>query len=247
MTNAPEQKLLTHEETLALLKKARAGDKAAKEVLVVRNAALVKSIVKKFLGRGAEFEDLMQIGNLGLVKAVMNYRPEYEVRFSTYAVPMIAGEIKRFLRDDGMIKVSRSLKESAFVIFRANEKLKKELDRDPTLDELALETGIAKEDIVLATEAVKAPVSIFEPAFDDENSKMLLIDTMSATSDEDIIDNLVLKELMRKLDPKERKLIFLRFFKDKTQMEIAKILGVSQVQVSRLITKTINKLQEAVK
>jgi len=245
--SAPEQKLLTHEETLALLRQARTGDKAAKEVLVVRNAALVKSIVKKFLGRGAEFEDLMQIGNLGLVKAVMNYRPEYEVRFSTYAVPMIAGEIKRFLRDDGMIKVSRSLKESAFVIFRANEKLKKELDRDPTLEELSGETGITKEDIVLATEAVKAPVSIFEPAFDDENSKMLLIDTMSVSSDEDLIDNLMLKELMRKLDPKERKLIFLRFFKDKTQMEIAKILGVSQVQVSRLITKTLNKLQEAVK
>lgn len=242
-----EQKLLTHEETIALLKKARGGDKTAKETLVVRNAALVKSIVKKFLGRGAEFEDLMQIGNLGLVKAILNYRPEYEVRFSTYAVPMIAGEIKRFLRDDGMIKVSRSLKESAFVIFHANEKLKKELDRDPTLEEISRETGIAKEDIVLATEAVKAPVSIFEPAFDDENSKMLLIDTMSVESDEDIIDNLMLKELLRKLDPKERKLLFLRFFKDKTQTEIAKILGVSQVQVSRLITKTINKLQEAAK
>jgi len=242
-----EQKLLTHEETIELLKNARCGDKAAKETLVVRNAALVKSIVKKFLGRGAEFEDLMQIGNLGLVKAIMNYRPEYEVRFSTYAVPMIAGEIKRFLRDDGMIKVSRSLKESAFVIFHANEKLKKELDRDPTLEEISAETGIAKEDIVMATEAVKAPVSIFEPAYDDENSKMLLIDTMSVESDEDIIDNLMLKELLRKLDPKERKLLFLRFFKDKTQTEIAKILGVSQVQVSRLITKTISKLQEAVK
>ena len=242
-----EQKLLTHEETLDYLKKARAGDIKAKETLVVRNAALVKSIVKKFLGRGAEFEDLMQIGNLGLIKAIMNYRPEYEVRFSTYAVPMIAGEIKRFLRDDGMIKVSRSLKESAFVIFRANEKLKKELDRDPTLEELSAETGIAREDIVVATEAVKAPVSIFEPAYDDENSKMMLIDTMAVASDEDIIDNLLLKELMTKLDPKERRLIFLRFFRDKTQMEIARILGVSQVQVSRLITKTISKLQEASK
>ena len=216
-------------------------------MLVIRNTALVKSIVKKFLGRGAEFEDLMQIGNLGLIKAIMNYSPAYDVRFSTYAVPMIAGEIKRFLRDDGMIKVSRSLKETAFIIFRYNEKLKKELDRDPTLEEIAQETGISKEDIVMATEAVKAPVSIYEPAYDDENSKMLLIDTMSNTSDEDIIDNLLLKELMTKLDPKERKLIFLRFFKDKTQMEIAKILGVSQVQVSRLITKTISKLQEAIK
>ena len=242
-----EQKLLSHEETMAYLRQAKTGDTEAKEILVVRNTALVKSIVKKFLGRGAEFEDLMQIGNLGLIKAIMNYSPEYEVRFSTYAVPMIAGEIKRFLRDDGMIKVSRSLKETAFIIFRSNEKLKKELDRDPTLDEISAETGIAKEDIVVATEAVKAPVSIFEPAYDDENSKMLLIDTMSNTSDEDIIDNLLLKELMTKLDPKERKLIFLRFFKDKTQMEIAKILGVSQVQVSRLITKTISKLQEAIK
>jgi RNA polymerase sporulation-specific sigma factor len=242
-----EQKLLTHEETLHYLAQARKGDIDAKEILVVRNAALVKSIVKKFLGRGAEFEDLMQIGNLGLIKAIMNYCPDYEVRFSTYAVPMIAGEIKRFLRDDGMIKVSRSLKESAFVIFRANEKLKKQLDRDPTMEELSAETGIAKEDIVMATESVKAPVSIFEPAYDDENSKMMLIDTMTNTSDEDIIDNLLLKDLMTRLDAKERKLIFLRFFRDKTQMEIAKILGVSQVQVSRLITKTISKLQEAVK
>lgn len=242
-----EQKLLSHEETLQYLRSARAGDIKAKEVLVIRNTALVKSIVKKFLGRGAEFDDLMQIGNLGLIKAIMNYSPEYDVRFSTYAVPMIAGEIKRFLRDDGMIKVSRSLKETAFIIFRSNEKLKKELDRDPTLEEIAQETGISKEDIVLATEAVKAPVSIYEPAYDDENSKMLLIDTMSNSSDDDIIDNLLLKELMNKLDQKERKLIFLRFFKDKTQMEIAKILGVSQVQVSRLITKTISKLQEAIK
>ncbi len=238
--------VLKHEESLKLIKAAQCGDEEAKETLIVRNTALVKSIVKKFLNRGVEFEDLMQIGSLGLVKAVLGYNPVYEVRFSTYAVPMIAGEIKRFLRDDGIIKVSRSLREKSFEIFNMKERMKDELKREPTIEELAQRLEMSAEDIVFAVEAVRSPVSIYEPAFEDESSKTLLIDTMSEDSSGDMIDKILLKELILKLDPKERQLIMLRYYSDKTQMEIAEILGVSQVQVSRLITKIINKLKKAV-
>ncbi|MGI5849821.1 MAG: SigB/SigF/SigG family RNA polymerase sigma factor [Christensenellales bacterium] len=238
--------VLKHEESLRLIIAAQNGDEEAKETLIIRNTALVKSIVKRFLNRGVDFEDLMQIGSLGLVKAVFGYDPKYEVRFSTYAVPMIAGEIKRFLRDDGIIKVSRSLREKSFEIFNTKEKLKEELKREPTIEELAQRLNISAEDIVFAIEAVRSPVSIYEPAFDDENSKTLLIDTMSEDYNNDMIDKILLKELILKLEPKERQLIMLRFYSDKTQMEIAEILGVSQVQVSRLITKIINKMKKAV-
>lgn len=238
--------VLSHEESLRLIEAAQKGDSAAKETLVVRNTALVKSIVKKFLNRGVEFEDLMQIGSLGLIKAVIGYDAKFNVRFSTYAVPMIAGEIKRFLRDDGIIKVSRSLREKSFEIYNAKEALKNELKREPTIDEISQKLAMAPEDIVFAMEAVRSPVSIFEPAFEDEGSKTLLIDTMSENTDNDMIDTILLKELIQKLDPKERQLIMLRFYSDKTQMEIAELLGVSQVQVSRLITKTIQKLKKAV-
>lgn len=238
--------VLGHEESLRLIKAAQRGDEKAKEIMIVRNTALVKSIVKKFLNRGVEFDDLMQIGSLGLVKAVLGYDPSYDVRFSTYAVPMIAGEIKRFLRDDGIIKVSRSLREKSFEIFSAKARMKEELQREPTVEELAAKLDMSPEDIVFAMEAVRSPVSIFEPAFDDDTSKTLLIDTMCENSDSDMIDKILLRELLQKLNPKERQLIMLRFYSDKTQMEIAQILGVSQVQVSRLITKTIAKLKKAI-
>lgn len=240
-----ERGVLSHEESLRLIKAAQRGDDSAKEKLIVRNTALVKSIVRKFLNRGVEFEDLMQIGSLGLVKAVLGYDPKFEVRFSTYAVPMIAGEIKRFLRDDGIIKVSRSLREKSFEIFSVKEKMKAELKREPTIDELAVRLQISAEDIVFAIEAVRTPVSIYEPAFDDDNSKTLLIDKMAENTDNDMIDTILLKELIQKLDAKERRLIMLRFYSDKTQMEIAEILGVSQVQVSRLISKTLEKLRKS--
>ena len=241
-----ESGVLGHEESLRLIKAAQRGDEKAKETMIVRNTALVKSIVKKFLNRGVEFDDLMQIGSLGLVKAVLGYDASYDVRFSTYAVPMIAGEIKRFLRDDGIIKVSRSLREKSFEIFSTKAKMKDELQREPTVDELAERLEMSAEDIVFAMEAVRSPVSIFEPAFDDDTSKTLLIDTMCENNDSDMIDQILLRELLSKLTPKERQLIMLRFYSDKTQMEIAQILGVSQVQVSRLITKTIAKLKKAI-
>lgn len=237
--------LLSHEETLLLLEAAKHGDAQAKETLVVRNMALVKSIVKGYLHRGVDFDDLMQIGSMGLVKAIDGYDASFNVRFSTYAVPMIAGEIKRFLRDDGIIKVSRSLKESAIKIFRAQEQLKKKLDREPTLEELAEETGIEREEIVEAMDAVREPVSLYEPMFEDSDGKTQMMDTIAKDEGTELIDQLLLKEIIGKLGERERQIIVLRFFRDKTQSEIAKIIGVSQVQVSRLLLKTLEKLKKA--
>ena len=236
---------MSHEETLRFIAAAQAGDKEAKERLVCDNLALVRSVVRSFLGRGAEYEDLLQLGSMGLVKAICGYDASFGVRFSTYAVPMISGEIKRFLRDDGLVKVSRSLKENAQKVFRAQELYQKENGEPPGVEELSRLTGMESEEIVHCIEAVRSPVSLYETAFDD-SEKTLLIDTMAAQEeDTDAIDRILLRELIGSLPVRERKLIALRFFSDKTQSEIAQILGVSQVQVSRLLTKTIEKLRKS--
>ncbi len=239
--------LLSHEQTLELIALAKKGDEAAKETLIVRNEALVKSIVRGFLQRGVEYEDLMQIGTMGLLKAIYGYDASYGVRFSTYAVPMIAGDIKRFLRDDGIIKVSRSLKENASKISRVKEMLKKQQGEEPTVEEISRVVGISPEEIVFAMEAMCAPVSIYEPVYDDGDNKTQIIDTVQGSDNSEVIDKIFLKQLISTLNAKERKLIMLRFFSDKTQSQIAEILGVSQVQVSRQLTKTLTKLRKAAK
>ncbi|MBC8532395.1 SigF/SigG family RNA polymerase sporulation sigma factor [Gehongia tenuis] len=240
--------LLTHEEAIALIKRAQQGDEEASETMVERNIALVKSIVKKFLNRGVDYDDLFQIGCLGLVKAVQNYDLQYNVRFSTYAVPMIAGEIKRFLRDDGMVKVSRSVKEQAFKILAVQEQMKKELGRDPTIQEVATRLEMEPEEAAVALESIRSPVSIFEPVNDggNSNSPVLMMDRIAEDdSGPQVIDRILLRELIAKLSPRERQIIILRFFKDQTQSQIARVLGVSQVQVSRLETKILSKMREA--
>ncbi len=236
---------LSHDQTLELIAMAQMGDDAAQEALIVNNAALVKSIVKKFTNRGTEYDDLYQIGCLGLVKAIRNFDSAYNVRFSTYAVPMIAGEIKRFLRDDGMIKVSRSLKEVAARAAAAQERLARELGRDAGIAEIAKCIEEEVETVVMAMEAVRPHASIYEPAFGDD-SDALLIDRVSGQDTEanDAINRVLLKELLHSLDPRERQIIMLRYFSDKTQGEIAKTLGVSQVQVSRLENRILLKLRE---
>lgn len=239
--------LLSHEQTLELIAHAQNGDEQAKETLIVRNEALVKSIVRGFLQRGVEYDDLMQIGTIGFLKAIYGYDESFGVRFSTYAVPMIAGDIKRFLRDDGIIKVSRSLKENAARIFRAKENLKKQLGCEPTVEEIGKVVDMSPEDIVFAMEAVCAPISIYEPVYDDVDSKTQIIDTVQVNETSEVIDKIFLKQLIGTLSAKERKLIILRFFSDKTQSQIAEILGVSQVQVSRQLSKTLLKLRKAAK
>jgi RNA polymerase sporulation-specific sigma factor len=240
--------LLSHEQTLELIALAKKGDEEAKETLIVRNEALVKSIVRGFLQRGVEYDDLMQIGTMGLLKAIYGYDPNYGVRFSTYAVPMIAGDIKRFLRDDGIIKVSRSLKENASKICRVKEMLKKQQGEEPSVEEISRVVGISPEEIVFAMEAMCTPVSIYEPVYDDGENKTQIIDTVQcADNNGEVIDKIFLKQLISTLNARERKLIMLRFFSDKTQSQIAEIMGVSQVQVSRQLTKTLSKLRKAAK
>ena len=235
--------LLTHEETMQLIALAQHGDDSAREELVVRNMALVGSIVRGYLGRGAEYDDLMQIGSIGLIKAIDGYDAQFGVRFSTYAVPMISGEIKRFLRDDGIIKVSRSLKENALKIYRASESLKKSLGREPHISEIAEQTELDPEEIVHALEAVRSPISIYEPVYEDTGGNRLLLDTIAASGDDELIDKLLTGELISKLNDRERSIIYMRYFDDKTQSEIAKAIEVSQVQVSRLLNKALAKLR----
>lgn len=236
---------LTYERTMELIPLAKGGDVEAMEELVRCNMALVRSIVKKYVNRGVEYDDLYQIGSMGLVKAVKNFDPAYNVRFSTYAVPMIAGEIKRYLRDDGMIKVSRSLKELAGKAAAAQVELSSRLGRDPGIQELAEYMGENPEDISMAMDASRPHISIYEPVYGDEGDALVMDKlTGSSDGDDDALDRILLQQLMSILEPREQKIIMLRYFRDKTQSEIAASMGISQVQVSRLESRIMKKLRE---
>lgn len=234
------------EHTLELLEKAHKGDKEARSTLVEENMGLVYTIVKRFLGRGHEMEDLVQIGSIGLIKAIDKFDTEYQVKFSTYAVPMIAGEIKRFLRDDGMIKVSRSLKETAYRAYITREALEKRTGREPTLEEISREIGAAREDIVLAMESSAEVESLHKTIYQGEGNDILLMDKLveKSTPDEDLLNHMVLDEMLGTLDMRERRLIQLRYFQDKTQSQVAQDMGMTQVQVSRLEKKILGRLRE---
>jgi len=244
-----KKELLSHEETIELIEKAQNGDRLASERLVEYNLGLVRSIVKKFKNRGHETDDLFQLGSIGLVKAINNFDPSFEVKFSTYAVPMIIGEIKRFLRDDGIIKVSRSLRETYQKVHLAKEKLAKELNRDPSLEEISKELRIDKEEIAMALESGYNPEYLYDTIHQDDGSPVLLIDKLSNEKIEDtsIIDRITLKEMISKLEPRERQIIMMRYFQDKTQTEIAEKLGISQVQVSRIEKKILSRMRESLK
>lgn len=239
--------ILTHEETIALIKRVQAGDKHAQDILVSHNLGLVRSVLKRFANRGYERDDLYQLGCIGLVKAIEKFDLSYDVRFSTYAVPMIIGEIKRFLRDDGMIKVSRSLKQTAGKVKSVKETLFKQLGREPTLQEISDELNIPKEDIVMALDSNIHPDYLYDVIHQDDGSPVHLIDKISESNVEDdseVIDRLALREVLSKLKPRERQIIVLRYFKDKTQTEIAEILGISQVQVSRIEKKLLQQMKD---
>lgn len=236
---------LTYERTMELIPLAKGGDCEAMEELVRCNMALVRSIVKKYVNRGVEYDDLYQIGSMGLVKAVKNFDPAYNVRFSTYAVPMIAGEIKRYLRDDGMVKVSRSLKELAGKVAAAQGELSSKLGRDPGIQELAEYMGEDPEEISMAMDASRPHISIYEPVYGDEGDALVMDKlTGSSDGDDDALDRILLQQLMSILEPREQKIIMLRYFRDKTQSEIAASMGISQVQVSRLESRIMKKLRD---
>lgn len=233
--NLPRFPLLTEEETRELLARAREGDKEARERLINCHLKLVFNLVRRFENRGYDLEDLFQIGTIGLIKAIDKFDPSFEVRFSTYAVPMIVGEIRRFLRDDNPVKVSRSLKEIAYRVYEMQERLAKELGREPSVAELAEALAMPREEIVAAMEALQAPESIHEKIYEDEGDPLYVLDQLAAREKEmSWFDRIALKDIIRQLPPKQRQVIVLRFFADRTQTQVAEIMGLSQVQISRL-------------
>lgn len=247
MIKGDSDRLLTHEETMELIEKTQNGDENAKDKLVRHNLGLIRSVLKGFLNRGYDVEDLFQIGSIGLLKAIEKFDSSFNVRFSTYAVPMIVGEIKRFLRDDGIIKVSRSLKQTAWVAKQAEERLTKTLGREPTIEEISKEIGIEKEEIVMALESSYHPEYLYDVVHENDGSPLHVIDKISNESeddDEEIIDHILLKEVLSQLKPRDRQVIVLRYFKDRTQSDVAKLLGISQVQVSRIEKKIIEEMRK---
>ena len=236
-----------HEQTMELIVEAQNGNKAAKDVLIRSNIGLVNSIVNKFTNRGHDREDLFQIGCIGLIKAIDNFDTSFNVKFSTYAVPMIMGEIKRFLRDDGLIKVNRNLKSIYKKVYFVKEQFFNEHKREPTVEEIAKEIGVEKEDVIMSLEACYVPDYLYEVIHQDDGNAVMLIDKIEADDEqeEDVLDKITLKEMISKLPPRERQIVIMRYFQDKTQNEIAEKLNISQVQVSRLEKKILTKLKES--
>ena len=236
------------DHTIVLIQKSHEGDKEARARLVEENTGLVWCVVKRFYNRGVEMEDLFQIGTIGLLKAIDKFDLNYDVKFSTYAVPMIAGEIKRFLRDDGMIKVSRSLKELSYKAYLCREKLQERFGREPSVTELAGELGVEPEELMAALDASSELESLHKPIYQSDGQEVSLMDRLPwrAEPEEEVLDHLLLKELLGGLEKEERQLIYLRYFADRTQAQAGKELGISQVQVSRLEKKILKSMREQI-
>ncbi|NLC52632.1 MAG: sigma-70 family RNA polymerase sigma factor [Firmicutes bacterium] len=235
---------LSHEETLALIGQVASGDEQARALLVERNLGLVKSIVGRFTGRGVEYDDLVQIGALGLMKAVERFNPELEVKFSTYAVPLIIGEIKQYLRTDGLIKVSRGEKELAQKVMRARTRFIAENGKEPTLAELAELTALNREEIATALEVSKPLSSLQEVVYEEDGTALTLEDQVGTEVEEELVEDFALRQALRQLEPRLRMIIEERFFGEKTQRELAEKFGVSQVQISRLEKVALCRLRE---
>ena len=234
------------DETMRLIAMAHEGDKEARDRLVMDNVGLIWSIVRRFQGRGYEMEDLFQIGSIGLIKAIDKFDMSYDVKFSTYAVPMITGEIKRFLRDDGMIKVSRSIKEMGAKVKQARESLSYCLGREPTIEEIAKDVGASREEVAASIEAGAEVESLYKTINKNDESSIYLIDKIEeeGQAQEHLLNQMVLKELLTTLGDKERELIVRRYFENQTQTQIAQALNISQVQVSRMEKKILKQLRE---
>ncbi|MGF7184985.1 RNA polymerase sporulation-specific sigma factor [Desulfitispora alkaliphila] len=243
--NLPRFPLLSDKEMVDLLKRAKAGDEEAREYLVNCNLKLVFNLVQRFENRGYELEDLFQIGTIGLMKAIDKFDLSYNVKFSTYAVPMIIGEIRRFLRDDSPVKVSRSLKETAYKIHKVKEQLIMDLGREPTISEIAEKMERPVDELIAALEAVQNPTSIHETLFQDEGDPIYILDQLTNEKDGEPawFDNLALREVIGKLTEREKQVIILRFFQDKTQVEVAEMIGLSQVQVSRIERQALKSIK----
>ncbi len=238
--------MISVDETMTLIDRAHQGDKGARDQLVLDNMGLIWSIVRRFQGRGYELEDLFQIGSIGLMKAIDKFDMSFEVRFSTYAVPMIMGEVKRFLRDDGMIKVSRSLKEMGMRARAVRESLTCSLGREPTVEEIAREMGASKEEVAVSMEAGAEVESLYRTLQKEDDNGLCLMDKIEDDNQdqERLLNHMVLEGLIRQLDGKEREIILRRYYENQTQTEIAKALNISQVQVSRLEKKILRQMRE---
>lgn len=233
------------EHTLALIGRSHQGDKEARDTLFEENTGLIYSVARRFLGRGVEMEDLFQIGSIGLLKAVDKFDPAFEVKFSTYVIPMILGELKRFFRDDGMIKVSRSIKENQHRVYLAREKIEKELGREPSLKEIAEMLEMPPEEVAMTMDSAAEVESLYRTVYQSEGTDISLIDKIpeKENAEEHLLNRIFLEEILGKLESSDRKLLYMRYFQDQTQTQIAEQLGVSQVQVSRMEKRILKKLR----
>lgn len=243
--NTAKLKVLKESEKITLLKQMQAGDKKAREAMVNGNLRLVLSVVQRFTNRGENLDDLFQVGCIGLIKAIDNFDIGQNVRFSTYAVPMIIGEIRRYLRDNNAVRVSRSIRDTAYHAMQAKERLVNRLQRDPTVEEIAQEMGLKKEEVVLALEAIVDPLSLNEPVYSDGGDTIYVMDQIGDKNDDVAwLDEIMLRQAIQDLNPREKKILYMRFLQGKTQMEVAKEIGISQAQVSRLEKGAMQQIRQ---
>ena len=244
--NTAKLKVLKNEETQQLLRRAKEGDKKAREELINGNLRLVLSVIQKFSGRGENMDDLFQVGCIGLIKAIDNFDITQDVRFSTYGVPMISGEIRRYLRDSSAIRVSRSMRDTAYRVLQLKEQLMAQTQREPTVEELAKLLELRREDVVFALDAICDPVSLYDPVYSDGSESVCVMDQIgdSRNTDENWLEQIALADAMARLTPREKRILALRYYNGKTQMEVAAQVGISQAQVSRLEKNAISQIKK---
>lgn len=244
--NTSKLKVLKNEEMVELLRRTKEGDMSAREQLIAGNLRLVLSVIQRFGGRGENVDDLFQVGCIGLIKAIDNFNIDLDVKFSTYGVPMIVGEIRRYLRDNSSMRVSRSLRDMAYKILQAKEKFMSEHQREPTVEEIAQMLGAEREEVVFAMEAVADPVSLYEPVYSDSGDAVQVLDQVKDTknTDERWLERIALRDAVDKLPERERKILALRFLQGKTQMEVSAEVGISQAQVSRLEKSALETIRK---
>lgn len=243
--NTSKLKVLTEEEKMKLLRRTRDGDMKARDELIKGNLRLVLSVIQRFTNRGENLDDLFQVGCIGLIKAIDHFDINQGVRFSTYGVPMIIGEIRRYLRDNNSIRVSRSLRDTAYKAMQVKEKILAEKNREPTVEEIAQALDIPREEVVIALESVVEPVSLYEPVFSDDGDTIYVMDQVGDNNDDNNwLDEIALKEAIRNLNSREKNILSMRYFQGKTQMEVASEIGISQAQVSRLEKAALDKIKK---
>ena len=244
--NTAKLKVLKHEEMQRLLRQAKEGDEQARQDLIAGNLRLVLSVIQKFANRGENVDDLFQVGCIGLIKAIDNFNIDLDVRFSTYGVPMIVGEIRRYLRDNSTMRVSRAMRDTAYKVLQAKEAYMAQHQREPTVEEVAEILGIKREEVVFALDAILEPVSLYEPVYSDSGDTVCVMDQVrdNKNTDEMWLERIALKEAVARLGERERKILSMRFFQGKTQMEVSNEIGISQAQVSRLEKNALNKIRK---